>query len=197
VTAVLTRRRTEVALRTAEPADAPALHALIAAHLDEGRLLPRALDEIALHADRFVVATRGERIIGCGDLAGLSPRVAEVRSLAVDERERRHGVGACIVGELRQRARQAGYEQLCAFTHAPAYFIHMGFSIVPHLWLLEKVTTDCVTCAQFQTCGQYAMVTPLGARTSAPSLARGITLEPVADHTLEDAGAVPLVAGCA
>ena len=66
-----------------------------------------------------------------------------------------------IVDELRRRARRAGFEKLCAFTHAPSYFIHMGFSIVPHLWLAEKVFTDCVKCPQFRTCGQYAMVVPL------------------------------------
>src|SRR2546430_7723712 len=46
-------------------------------------------------------------------------------------------------------------------SHAPAYFIHMGFSIVPHLWLAEKIFTDCVKCPQFRQCGQYAMVVPL------------------------------------
>ena len=35
-----------IALRWANSADAPALHALIAAHLEEGRLLPRTLDEL-------------------------------------------------------------------------------------------------------------------------------------------------------
>jgi hypothetical protein len=37
----------------------------------------------------------------------------------------------------------------------------MGFSIVPHHWLLEKVFTDCVKCAEFRRCGQYGMVVPL------------------------------------
>jgi hypothetical protein len=37
----------------------------------------------------------------------------------------------------------------------------MGFSIVPHLWVTEKVYTDCVKCPQFRRCGQYAMVLPL------------------------------------
>src|SRR5204862_8313718 len=86
---------------------------------------------------------------------------AEVRSLAVEEAERCRGVGTRIVGELRRRARREGVEKLCAFTHAPAYFIQMGFSIVPHTWLLEKVTTDCVKCHLFRQCGQYAMVVPL------------------------------------
>jgi amino-acid N-acetyltransferase len=66
-----------------------------------------------------------------------------------------------LVEELRRRARRDSYERLCAFTHAPAYFIPMGFSIVPHLWLTEKIFTDCVKCPQFRSCGQYAMVVPL------------------------------------
>jgi hypothetical protein len=37
----------------------------------------------------------------------------------------------------------------------------MGFSIVPHLWVPEKVFTDCVKCPMFRRCGQYAMVAPL------------------------------------
>jgi hypothetical protein len=37
----------------------------------------------------------------------------------------------------------------------------MGFSIVPHSWLLEKIFTDCLKCPHFRLCGQYAMVVPL------------------------------------
>ena len=55
-----------------------------------------------------------------------------------------------LVDELRRRARREGFEQLCAFTHAPGYFIQMGFSIVPHLWLPEKIFTDCVNCPLFR-----------------------------------------------
>jgi amino-acid N-acetyltransferase len=137
------------------------LHALIMANLEEGRLLPRTIGELTVHASRFVVATRGNTVIGCAELAPLSAAVAEVRSLAVDRSQRRHRVGQTIVEELRKRARHDGYERLCAFTHSPAYFINMGFSIVPHIWLPEKVKTDCVKCPLFRACGQYAMVVPL------------------------------------
>ena len=150
-----------VSLRSAKDSEARTLYALIAANLEEGHLLPRTLSELTAHATRFVVATRGRRIVGCAELAALSPHVAEVRSLAVDGRERGKGVGTMIVDELRRRARGEGFEKLCAFTHAPAYFIQMGFSIVPHAWLLEKLTKDCVKCPLFRTCGQYAMVVPL------------------------------------
>ena len=153
--------RGRVALESGEPRQARRLHALIAANLEEGHLLPRTLGDLNVHADRFVVARRGRRIVGCAELAPLSPGVAEVRSLAVAASERSSGIGRQIVEELRQRARRRGYEKLCAFTHTPGYFIRMGFSIVPHLWLSEKVFTDCVKCSLFRKCGQYAMVIPL------------------------------------
>ena len=155
-------RRAPVTLRTADPSQAPRLHALITANLEEGHLLPRTLGELVVHAPRFVVAVRGRSIVGCAELAPLSHAVAEVRSLAVSKAQRGGGVGQQLVDELRQRARREGYEKLCAFTHKPGYFIAMGFSIVPHLWLTEKIFADCLKCPLFQRCGQFAMVVPLG-----------------------------------
>ena len=155
--------RNRMTLRTADPSEARKLYALIQANLDEGHLLPRTCSELATRATRFVVAVRGRRIVGCAELASLSPQVAEVRSLAVDRDARGQGIGVAIVDELRRRARRQGFEKLCAFTHAPGYFSEMGFSIVPHTWLLEKIFTDCVKCPLFRTCGQYAMVVPLEA----------------------------------
>jgi amino-acid N-acetyltransferase len=150
-----------ITLRTAEVREAKKLFELIQANLAEGHLLPRTLGELKAHASRFVVATRGRTIVGCAELAALSPTVAEVRSLAVDAAARGSRVGVIIVDELRRRARREGFDRLCAFTHAPGYFTNMGFSIVPHTWLLEKIFTDCMRCPQFRTCGQYALVVPL------------------------------------
>ena len=46
-------------IRPATPQDAAALHQLVSAHVQEGHLLPRDLDDLSRHADRFVVAERG------------------------------------------------------------------------------------------------------------------------------------------
>jgi amino-acid N-acetyltransferase len=154
-------KKARVRLRSADAGDAKKLHAIITANLEEGHLLPRTLSELTVRAGRFVVAIRGRKVVGCAELAPLSAHVAEVRSLAVDKSARGARVGVMIVDELRRRARREGFEKLCAFTHAPSYFIHMGFSIVPHLWLTEKIYTDCVKCPHFRQCGQYAMVVPL------------------------------------
>ena len=160
--------RGRLTIKRAEAAHAPVLHTLISANLEEGHLLPRTLDDLEVHAGRFTIVMRGRKVVGCAELAPLSPQVAEVRSLAVDARERQNGIGTMLVEDLRRRAHEDGYDKLSAFTHAPGYFSQMGFSIVPHLWIPEKVFSDCVKCPMFRRCGQYAMVAPLDTPTEQP-----------------------------
>lgn len=148
-------------LRGACAEDADSIHALIVEHQAEGRLLPRERVEIAAHAHRFVVAEQDGHVIACAELAPLSRAVAEVRSLVVSPDARSLGVGTQILDELMARALTGGFEKVCAFSHAPAYFVQRGFSIVPHVWLPEKIVTDCHRCPLFRQCGQYAVVRPI------------------------------------
>ena len=150
-------------LRTGIAADAAAIHGLVNANLSSGHLLPRSLEDITEHAHRFIVAVDDEEVIGCAELAPLSESVAEVRSLVVDETRRGQGTGAALVTALGDRARAAGYGTLCAFAHQPSHFLRLGFSIVPHQWVPEKIAHDCVGCSQFRHCGQYAVSLPLRA----------------------------------
>ena len=150
-----------VALRTAVADDAGAIHELIDEYLSEGHLLPRALGEILVHVDRFVVTVHDDEVVAFAELAPLSRSVAEVRSMVVSRQARSLGVGRRIVDELICRAAAAGFDKLCAFTHSPGYFVHLGFSIVPHVWLPEKIVTDCHACSHFRHCGQYAVVRAL------------------------------------
>ena len=156
----VTRRSPE--LRTATRGDARKIHELIQRNQQAGHLLPRDLSELTSRIDRFVVGVDGRgSIVACGELVPLSPSLAEIRSLVVTEKRRGQGLGHRIVDELKLRARAGGYDDLCVFAHEPAYFAHMGFSIVPHTWLPEKIMADCRTCPLFRRCEQFAMVTDL------------------------------------
>ena len=150
-----------VRLRVATVTDADAIHALILGHLLEGHLLPREREEIASHAQRFVVAVQDGHVVGCAELAPLSRTVSEVRSLVVSPEVRGIGLASEIIDDLVERATASGIGKLCAFTHAPAPFVRLGFSIVPHVWLPEKIVTDCHSCALFRRCGQYAVLREL------------------------------------
>ncbi len=168
---------TDLLLRAGTPTDAEALDTLIQAHREEGHLLARDADEIRRRASRFVVCEVDGAIVACAELAPLSKTQAEIRSLVVARDFRRAGVAARVVDEVRQRARSAGFDTLCAFTHDPRFFVRQNFSLVPHLWLPNKIAKDCVTCPLFRRCDQHAMVLPL------KEIARyGINRVPAAEH---------------
>jgi amino-acid N-acetyltransferase len=150
--------RSPIEIRSADVHEAGAIYELIDEHVIEGHLLPRELGEIVIHTNRFVVAARDSDVVACAELAPLSRSVAEVRSLVVSRDARGRGAGRGMIDELLHRASAAGFDKLCAFTHSPGYFVHLGFSIVPHVWLPEKIVTDCHSCRHFRQCGQYAVV---------------------------------------
>jgi amino-acid N-acetyltransferase len=158
-----------VSLRAAGSSDATAIHRLIVDNIEVGHLLARSLEDVERHVERFVVATVDDSVVGCAELAPLSRAVAEVRSLVVAEQFRGRHIGPDLVSRLGASATQAGFSTLCAFTHEPSHFVRMGFSIVPHIWVPEKVAHDCTSCALFRRCGQYAVTLPLRA---------GVTVQP-------------------
>jgi amino-acid N-acetyltransferase len=155
-----------IQLRPAAAGDGASVHALISTNLTAGHLLPRSLEDVEAHVGRFIVAVDGDAVIGCAELAPLSAVVAEVRSLVVDEARRGEGAGGALVTAVAEQARLLGFVSLCAFTHEPGHFVRLGFSIVPHLWVPEKIAHDCVGCTQFRQCGQYAVSLALRAKVT-------------------------------
>ena len=171
-----------VTLRSAHAADVTAIHDLIATNLEAGHLLPRSLDDVREHVARFVVAERDGEVVGCAELARLGPLVAEVRSLVVFEPMRGQKIGTGLIEQLASQATLAGYASLCAFTHNPGHFVRLGFTIVPHVWMPEKIAHDCTSCALFRRCQQYAVrlalrrgVAAAPARSAAMVYARGVS----------------------
>jgi amino-acid N-acetyltransferase len=150
-----------ITFRTATRDDAQAIHRLITDNLEVGHLLPRTLDDVTEHAPRFVVAESAGAVVACAELAPLSPTVAEVRSLVVDEPMRGRQIGPRLVAELASSGADRGFATLCAFTHRPSHFVRMGFTIVPHMWVPEKIAHDCTGCPLFRRCGQYAVTLAL------------------------------------
>ena len=153
----------DLIIRSATCDDAEAVHALIASHQAEGHLLPRPLDEVQRHAPNFVVGEVDGRLAACAELVSLSKTRAEIRSLVVAKDIRGIGVAARLFNELRARAVKAGVRELAAFTHNARFFIGHNFSIVPHVWVPEKIAKDCQQCDLFRRCGQQAMVLDLQA----------------------------------
>ena len=152
-----------VTFRQASAADSTAIHQLICDNLEVGHLLPRTLDDVTDHVERFLVAENNGAVIACAELAPLSARVAEVRSLVVESSARGQHIGPRLVAALNEDATSHGFATLRAFTHEPGHFVRLGFTIVPHMWVPEKIAHDCTACPLFRRCGQYAVTLPLRA----------------------------------
>lgn len=153
-------------LRSATTADAAVLHQLIAENLEVGHLLPRTLEDLEQNAHRFVVVDAGNAVVACAELAPIGETVAEVRSLVVHEDYRGQKIGARLIQHIADTANERGFSTLCAFTHEPGHFVRLGFSIVPHMWVPEKIAHDCTSCPLFRRCGQYAVTLTLRAGVS-------------------------------
>ena len=156
----------ELVIRPATAGDAADIHELIMANVVAGHLLARPLGEVQLHVPRFLIAAADDDVLGCGELARLSPTVAEVRSLVVAPTHRGSGIGRRLLVALINEATQQGMPTVCAFTHRARPFVKAGFSIVPHPWVPDKIATDCHRCEWFRRCGQYAVILHIAQATT-------------------------------
>jgi amino-acid N-acetyltransferase len=154
------------ALRSAQPADAPAIHALLESFEREGALLPRSLEQV-YHAIRdFVVVVDGEAIIGCGALRIYTESLAEIGALAVAREWQSRGVGHAIVGSLKEEARALGIGRVLALTLEERFFHRQGFRTVPIEGFPEKIARDCARCAKRVGCIEIAVVHEVADETS-------------------------------
>jgi amino-acid N-acetyltransferase len=124
------------AIRQADPADAPAISAVIQQHVASGLLLPRTPEFIAERATDFLVAVEGDRVVGCVHLSEYSPSLAEVRSLAADAAHDATDVRERLLDAAEQLAARRGYPTLFAVTNDEAFFRGRGYApgAVPELY---------------------------------------------------------------
>jgi amino-acid N-acetyltransferase len=152
-------------IRKARLTDVPALLALINDYAGRGVMLPRTEFELCENLRDFTVAieTGGpaggeERIAGCGALHFYTTQTAEVRSLAVAERQKTAGVGKKIVEALIEEARTFKLDIVFAFTYVVGFFEKCGFLVVDRGTLPLKAWKDCVRCPKFSCCDETAVV---------------------------------------
>jgi amino-acid N-acetyltransferase len=144
-------------LRKAKMRDIPEMLALINGYASQGTMLPRTDFELAEDIRDFIVAESDGAIAGCGALHIYTPTAAEVRSLAVDPRQKALGIGRRIVEELGLEAATYGVTSLFAFTYVPGFFSKLGYTQVDRGLLPQKAWKDCLRCPKFQNCDEIAV----------------------------------------
>ncbi len=114
-------------IRPAGPDDLPELTEVVHHFVRRGRLLPRTVVELEDLLPTGFVAVHAERIVGFAALEIYSPKLAEVRSLAVTEDMQGHGIGRRLVDECVALARRRNILEVMAVTSSDEFFRSCGF----------------------------------------------------------------------
>ena len=123
---------TNIKVRAAQSGDIPAIAELIAPYVEEGSVLARTYEEFDELLPHFFVAEEtGEdgttEIVGCATLEIYSPKLAELRSLAVSRKAQGRGVGKLLVTACIERAQEHNVLEVMAITSSDAFFQACGF----------------------------------------------------------------------
>lgn len=121
-----------VKLRSAEPTDAAAIHALMRPYVMQHQLLSRTEAEIfELTRHGFVAYLDDDvqigRLIGFSAVEIYSPKLAELQCLAVHHRYRGSGVGRSLVLACVERARDLGVMEVLAISASESFLQGCGF----------------------------------------------------------------------
>jgi amino-acid N-acetyltransferase len=115
-------------VRRARTGDVRAIRRLVDANVASGRLLGKPTVTLYEDIQEFLVAEpAGGMITGCGALHVMWEDLAEIRTLAVDESSRGHGIGRRLVEALVAAARQLGVQRVFVLTFEVDFFAGQGF----------------------------------------------------------------------
>jgi amino-acid N-acetyltransferase len=131
---------------------------LINGYAARGIMLPRTEFELSESIRDFTVVYRGDEFLGCGALHFYTPTIGEIRSLAVHEHAKTHGVGRKVVEALVREAEKYELDAVFAFTYVDDFFKKVGFHVVERGVLPLKAWKDCLRCPKFQACDEIAVL---------------------------------------
>ena len=149
-----------IELVKAKLSDIPAMQALVSTEVKDGIILNRTEDEVATNIRSYVLAKEGEKLVGYTALHIHSKRLAEIRSLIVEEAYRGQKIGQRMVEFTLNEARALGVEEdVLVLTYLPLFFQKIDFieinkEVIPE----HKIWADCIKCIHFPICNEVALV---------------------------------------
>lgn len=150
--------KADITVDRARVSDATSMHQLISYFADKGEVLPRALSEIYEGIrDYFVVRKRGQ-VIACAALHVTWVDLAEIRSLAVDEKAQNQRVGSALVQACLEEAKELAIPRVFCLVRKPAFFEKHGFQLIDKAELPHKVWAECYRCPKFPDCDEVALI---------------------------------------
>jgi len=116
-----------IEIRPAKSMDIKGIRKLIDTYAPARRLLSKETVTLYESVQEFTVAVENGEVVGCGALHVLWEDLAEVRTVAVAEHLRGHGVGHRILEAVMERAREIGVKRIFCLTFETEFFGRHGF----------------------------------------------------------------------
>lgn len=148
-----------ISIRKAIIGDVGRIQALVNHYASKETMLGLSLSEIYDQIRDFTVAEGPRRtLIGVCALHVIWDDLAEIRSLAVDPKIRRRGVGRSLVERCLEEASGLQIPKVFALTYQAEFFRRIGFERVDKGELPHKVWRDCLKCTKFPNCDETAVL---------------------------------------
>lgn len=168
----------EITIRAAKESDIDGILNIVNGYAAQNLMLFRTDEQIRRALPGFIVAVTREKVMGCGSNVPLTPRLVELRSLAVAPEARGTGLGKRLVEVLVAMARDAGYDQICALTLSEGFFNKCKFATVDRWSITPKIWQECIYCQKFDACDEIAVLLNLREPAVAPETRGVISLRP-------------------
>jgi amino-acid N-acetyltransferase len=112
----------------------------------------------------FFVAEENRKIIACTSLVVLWKDLAEICSLAVDERYTKKGIGRKLVLKCIDEAKKLRIPQIIVLTYQDRFFEKMGFQLIDKELFPRKLMWECLECPKLEHCDERAYLKDLNRR---------------------------------
>jgi amino-acid N-acetyltransferase len=117
-------------VREARTGDVRAIRDLVQPLADARVLVAKEAVEYYESLQEFRVVEMDGRVVGCGALHVMWEDLAEIRTLAVADDYRGHGLGHLLLDQLVDDARRLGVTRLFCLTFEVDFFRHNGFEVI-------------------------------------------------------------------
>jgi amino-acid N-acetyltransferase len=149
----------DIHIRNARLTDAVSISELISQYARSDIMLPRTPETIIEEIRNFFVAekTSGGELVGCCAVAFFTEELAEIRSVAVKDSYRKHGVGRMLITQAEEILKEEGIKSVFALTLAEDFFAKLGYKKVEKSKFPQKIWRDCLGCSKIMQCDEVAV----------------------------------------
>ena len=152
-------KMSKVTYRKARLSDISQMQKLVTPEIENGIILLRSDDELATNIRSYTVGVLNNVIIAFNALHIHSPKLAEIRSLIVNEDLRGQGIGQKLIQLSQEEALSLGLKEILALTYQQSFFEALGFIEISKESIPEhKIWADCIKCKHFPVCNEVSLI---------------------------------------